>query len=72
MADIADNTDAFVEGAVVSGVEISRLKLLSRELAPKGICHYCEKKVDGSQLYCDSECGDAHAYELKRRKELGR
>lgn len=36
-------------------------------LKPKGSCHYCERQVKPEQLYCDEDCADDHAYELKRR-----
>lgn len=72
MADVADMSDFFVTAEVGSGVEVSRLRLLKRELDPNGRCHYCTEPVDPNRVYCDGECAAADAYEKKRREELGR
>lgn len=71
MSDAADDSDDVIEMEVVSGIEASRLKLLVKKLVPMGACHYCTSSLGPSQLYCDNECADFHAHDVKRRKELG-
>lgn len=36
-----------------------------------GLCHYCSESVPGQQVFCDSECADAHAQEQLMRRRNG-
>lgn len=37
------------------------------KLPPKGVCYYCDSKVNEQQLYCNKDCADDHEKELRIR-----
>jgi len=41
-------------------------------LSPIGRCHYCLEFVEGSRLFCDSDCRDGHALEQMAKERNGK
>jgi hypothetical protein len=87
MADIADNTDPYINNVIVAGIQRSTEALTRNKLTPivfvedgnrYGVCHWCESTIQQGHLFCIKDprdsgrsCSEEHDHEQRRMKELG-
>lgn len=64
--DDVDRAAIKTETEIDDAIAHARHALTTRSLQPVGACHWCNESISGQRLFCDGECADDYAAQMRR------